>query len=135
MIMTAIVISTPGAAIPEYEARAFSLPTVLALAPTGKLDRDLVEAIRASAMPNPGWIDYASSIMRRVGGLPGADEIERISRPEKSDFPMRAAGAAVDACGAVLHEVGVPNVLRSPSGAFFYVPAKRDRLGGGDDSQ
>lgn len=123
LMIAAMVVVTPAPAIPEYESTAFSMPSLLAMAPEGRLDPDLIEAVRASALPNPEWSDQANRILRGMETRPrppGAEDL--IPTPGASAFPVRPAGPEAVFCGAKYTSAGTPGVFRSAEGRIFYIP-------------
>lgn len=110
LAIAAIAISAPGMGIPENEERAYALPALIATAPPGTLDRELVEAVRASAIVNPGW---ASADQRKSGG----------EAPDAA-FPERAAGAPTAKCGSAFAPLGIRQLWRRDDGRAYFIPEK-----------
>lgn len=87
-----VVLSTPGAYIPENEPKARSTPSLIANAPAGRLNRALIEAVRSSFNALPAWRDAPA-----------------------------AASPAQRWCGRAVAETGVKDVYKDADGRFFFI--------------
>lgn len=119
LIIAAMNVHTPGANIPENEETAYALPTLLVTGPKGTIDRNLVEAVRASALANPHWVE----LLQRTYDNPGEDVV---GKALKMPFPERTLGEEMEFCGAKFAMITEKGIWRRGDGRYFYIPADAD---------
>ncbi|NWG92028.1 MAG: hypothetical protein HXY21_05910, partial [Parvularculaceae bacterium] len=116
LLIAAVVIWKPAHFIPEDEWRGYAPPAILATAPAGKLDADLVEAVRASAIVNPDW----QAAQERLSGADAAPMRKTVAA--RPPFPNRTAGAPVTKCGRAYAPLSTPLLWRRDDGRVYYIP-------------
>lgn len=121
LAVAAVVLFKPAVTIPEHETRAWSLPTIEARAPAGALNRDLIEAVRTSALLNPNWVRLRDR-MRLAGQLPTVGDVNPERLRSEEPFPVREGGLGVKACNVQFQALSSPQFWRSEDGRFWYAP-------------
>lgn len=113
-LLVAIVVTvTTAPEIPENQTTAYAYPALLAFAPPGQLDPALVEAMRASAVTNPVWVQ-ALERATRIGMPPEQP-------PLSTKFEARReAAAAAPACERGLRPLTIPNLWIAADGRYYF---------------
>jgi hypothetical protein len=120
LLIAAVVISKPAPSIPEYEWRAYAPPSLLATAPAGALDASLIEAVRASAIVNPGWPATHESLF---SAYPAPERKTIGARPP---FPDRKTGAPTIRCGRTYAPLKTPHLWRRDDGRAYFIAPGND---------
>jgi len=134
LAMAAVVLFKPAVTIPEHETRAWSLPTIVARAPAGALNRDLIEAVRTSVLLNPNWVRLRDR-MRLAGRLSPMGDINPERLRSEELFPVRDGGLGVKACGVQFQALSSPQLWRSEDGRFWYAPILSVNLAAASESR
>lgn len=129
VIIAAMLTNTPHIHIPEHEKRATAYPAVIARTRGAAPDPKLVEAFRASATVNPGWMSVRERLLGWSGRGSADGDLRTLIR-NAAPFPARASGAAAKACGGSFASLDLANLWKAEDGRIWFSPSLTGALAG-----